>query len=66
MPPLTVPLRYRLIRRLIQLYLGLILYGLSMALMRRDPWLSTAAYALLIGPLVQIFLPRLAIAGPKI
>ncbi len=26
---------------------------------------STAAYALLIGPLVQIFLPRLAIAGPK-
>ncbi|MBA3797927.1 MAG: hypothetical protein H0X18_02230 [Geodermatophilaceae bacterium] len=26
---------------------------------------STAAYALLIGPLVQIFLPRLAIAGPE-
>jgi hypothetical protein len=33
---------------------------------RRDPWLSTAAYALLIGPLVQIFLLRLALAGPKI
>ena len=25
---------------------------------------STAAYALLIGPLVQIFLPRLTVAGP--
>jgi len=26
---------------------------------------STAAYALLIGPLVQLFLPRLAVARPK-
>lgn len=26
---------------------------------------STAAYALLIGPLVQIFLPRLTVAGPQ-
>jgi uncharacterized membrane protein YczE len=39
----NLPLRYRLPRRLIQLHLGLILYGLSMALMIQaklglDPW----------------------------
>jgi uncharacterized membrane protein YczE len=41
--PVPIPLRYRLIRRLIQLYAGLICYGSSMALMINarlglDPW----------------------------
>jgi len=41
--PVTMPLRHRLVRRLIQLHIGLILYGASAALMIEarlglDPW----------------------------
>jgi uncharacterized membrane protein YczE len=41
--PVAMPLRYQLPRRLIQLYVGLVCYGVSMALMIRaglglDPW----------------------------
>jgi uncharacterized membrane protein YczE len=41
--PVAMPLRYKLARRLIQLYVGLVCYGVSMALMIQaglglDPW----------------------------
>ncbi len=55
----------RLPRRLTQLVVGLMLYGASMAMMIRgqlgqDPW-DAVAYALLIGPIVQLLLPRLTV-----
>lgn len=50
----------RLVRRLVQLYLGLYLFGASMALLTVLV-VGTVLYAVGIGPLAHFFIPRFSV-----